>query len=456
MNSDRSLARDLLTSAVTSATSHSAEPESFLARRTAAESYRVVPVPLDELPGWELSDRLVHASGRFFTVEGLSIQTNFGSATKWHQPIIVQPEIGILGILAKQIDGVYHFLMQSKMEPGNSNFVQLAATVQATPSNYQRIHGGRPTPYLEYFLDHSKRRILVDRLLSEHASWYLRKRNRNMIVEVSPEEEIPLCEDYAWFTLWQLRQELTHGHRVNMNARTVLSCISYTSPARHGRETGFKCSAIQSRRLRRSEREVAEAMTWLIDQKAAYYLDARRISLRALDEWVCDSEGIRHRDGLYFQIKGFSISATSREVGTWSQPMLEPVPGNVIAFICQRRSGVLEFLVQAIVQPGAIDTIELAATIQLAPGSLRDSEYVPLVEYLGSPEAWIRLDAVQSEDGGRFYKADTRHVVIEVPEGDSVEAPANYRWVSLGLLNRLMSFGYYLNVEARSLLSCLL
>ena len=37
------------------------------------------------------------------------------------QPIILQQEIGYLGIICKEFDGVMHFLMQAKVEPGNVN-----------------------------------------------------------------------------------------------------------------------------------------------------------------------------------------------------------------------------------------------------------------------------------------------------------------------------------------------
>jgi oxidase EvaA len=63
---------------------------------------------------------------------------------------------------------------------------------------------------------------------------------------------------------------------------------------------------------------------------------------------------------------------------------------------------------------------------------------------------------VQSEDGGRFLQADTTHAVINVPDDHVIETPENYCWMSLGVLNRLISSGYYVNVEARSLLACML
>jgi oxidase EvaA len=198
-------------------------------------------------------------------------------------------------------------------------------------------------------------------------------------------------------------------------------------------------------------------MTWLIDQKETYTLDVRRIALSEMDGWVADTDGVRHRDGGYFRIVGMRVTATSREVSGWTQPMLEPVPGNLVAFLCRRRAGALEFLVQALVQPGLTDRMELAATIQLAPGYYRTPDDLPpLVEYLSAGGSQVRHSSVQSEDGGRFLRADTRHVVIELPPGHEVDVPPTHRWMTLGLLDRLVSTGYYVNVEARSLMACLL
>jgi oxidase EvaA len=453
-------ADDFLASALTGISPATPDPDMFLKERYESSHYRVEEVPLDTLAHWQVGDRLRHSSGRFFTVEGLSVRTDFGPARHWCQPIIVQPEIGILGILVKRIAGVHHFLMQVKMEPGNTSLVQYAATVQATPSNYQRVHGGRATPYLDHFLRGTRGHILVDRLLSEHASWYLHKRNRNMIVEVPPDEDLPVQDDFTWLTLGQLRRQLALGN-VNMNARTVLACISYPSggdPRIQARiDDEFHAEIVASHGAGRTDADLAAAMTWLIDQKETYTLDVRRIGLPDMDEWFSDGESIRHRDGGYFRIIGLSVEATSREVGTWSQPMLEPVPGNLVAFLCQRRSGVLRFLVQAMVQPGSTDRLEVAASIQYAPGYCRGPrDLPPLMEYLTSPASRIRHESVQSEDGGRFHRADTKHVVIELPEDHVVDVPANYRWMTFGTLSRLMHSGYYVNVEARSLVACLL
>lgn len=443
------------------ATTISPDPDAFLRERSASATYRVDEVALNTLPGWRSGDSIVHDTGRFFSVEGVSVRTNFGPVPEWSQPIIVQHDIGILGILVKRIGGVPHFLMQAKMEPGNSNLVQYAATVQATQSNYERVHGGLATAYLDYFLKHAERRVLFDQLLSEHGDWYLFKRNRNMLVEVPEGEDVPVADNFAWLTLGQLRWQLQRGNRVNMNARTVLSAISYSaaenSAAGYEPRDPFHQQVVESHAVGTEDAEVSAAITWLIDQKAKYTLDVRRIPLDDLHEWVRGTDVIRHREDRFFRIVGTSVTAMSREVGTWAQPMLEPTPGNVVALLCQRRAGVLRVLVQAMVQPGLVDRLELAGTVHLSPGKYTGPEdRPPLADYVDAPAPWVRLDACQSEDGGRFLRADTSHLVIEVPEDHVVEAPDNYQWMTLGLLNRLIRAGYYVNIEARSLIACLL
>ena len=98
---------------------------------------KIEQIPLCELRDWKYrDDRVRHDSGKFFSIDGIRIETNYRDVRTWDQPIINQPEIGFLGFIVKKIQGVYHFLMQAKIEPGNLNVVQLSPTLQATRSNY--------------------------------------------------------------------------------------------------------------------------------------------------------------------------------------------------------------------------------------------------------------------------------------------------------------------------------
>jgi len=95
------------------------------------------PITLQECEEWELKNGFIqHSSGRFFSVTGFRLKSNRIPSSFSEQPIIDQPEIGVLGFLVKIIDNEWHWLLQAKAEPGNVNGVQAAPTVQATKSNY--------------------------------------------------------------------------------------------------------------------------------------------------------------------------------------------------------------------------------------------------------------------------------------------------------------------------------
>ena len=130
---------------------------------------------LDEETGY-----IRNQNGSFFQLAGY--RKRVGDRITVEQPVILQQEIGYLGILCKKFDGLLHFLMQAKIEPGNINAVQLSPTIQATKSNFTRKHGGAAPAYLDWFREEGRGRILVDQVQSEQSSRFYQKRNRNMLL----------------------------------------------------------------------------------------------------------------------------------------------------------------------------------------------------------------------------------------------------------------------------------
>ena len=57
---------------------------------------------LSKLTKWVYGKKeIYHESKKFFKIVGIRIHSNFYSKKRWDQPIIVQNEIGILGIIKK-------------------------------------------------------------------------------------------------------------------------------------------------------------------------------------------------------------------------------------------------------------------------------------------------------------------------------------------------------------------
>ncbi|MFF5187983.1 NDP-hexose 2,3-dehydratase family protein [Streptomyces sp. NPDC000345] len=401
--------------------------DAWFRQRSAQQRADVCLIPFADLDGWSFEPSygdLVHRSGQFFGVRGLAVST---PAAEWCQPVIDQPEIGVLGILAKEFDGVLHFLMQAKMEPGNINSVQLSPTVQATWSNFTGVHRGRGVRYLEHFRP-GRDRVLVDVLQSEPGSWFLGKRNRNMVVETTG--EVPEHEDFRWLTAGELRALLHRDNVVNMNARSVLSCFPFAG-----------------------RRDTAELRRWLTGRKAATLVRRRRVPLAGLPGWHRTADAIAHEQGRYFSIVAADVRADSREVPAWTQPLLRPAGEGLVAFLVRERAGETQVLVQARAEAGSLDLLELAPTVQCTPTNYtRPPRF--LDEVLAAGPARIRFDTRLSDEGGRFHHAVQRFLLVEAADGPD-EPGEGFRWTGLGELTGLVQYGYHLNMQARTLLACL-
>ncbi|TDC86372.1 NDP-hexose 2,3-dehydratase [Actinomadura sp. 7K507] len=440
-----------------------AEFQRWYAERVRNDVAEVRRIPLSALEGWETvpgTGEIAHRSGRFFTVEGLDVRMPDGPVPNWNQPIINQPEIGILGILAREFDGVLHFLMQAKNEPGNHNGVQLSPTVQATRSNYMRVHGGGRVPYLEYFREASRYRVLADVLQSEQGSWFNRKRNRNIVVEV--DGDIEVLDGFCWLTLGQLHGLLAIDDVVNMDARTVLACLPFAGPgpAEALSPGGGPGDAV----VRSCDSDVGgvhpltEIQSWVTEARARTELRTRTMPLNEVKGWTRSEYAISHEDGLYFDIMAVDVKAGSREVGQWTQPMIEPRGIGIVAFLVTRIDGVLHVLARPDTRPGYADAIEFGPTVQCTPGNYAPGPPPAHLRFLQSvleaePDR-VLFDTVLSEEGGRFYHAQNRYMAVETDADPRLE-DSDFRWVTLHQLARLLRHSHYLNVEARSLVACL-
>ncbi|MFF1410649.1 NDP-hexose 2,3-dehydratase family protein [Streptomyces sp. NPDC058289] len=415
----------------------------WFAEQRRTNRYDVRRIPFSELVGWhfeESTGNLVHDSGRFFSVVGLDVRTEWnGYGASWSQPIINQPEIGILGIVVKEFDGVLHCLMQAKMEPGNIETVQLSPTVQATRSNYTGVHKGAAVNYIEYFRPpRVGSRVLYDSLQSEQGSWFLRKRNRNMVVEAIG--DVPEHEDFVWLTLGQIHQLLNESNVVNMDARTVLSLIpSFAS---------------EGTPLHSTE----HLLNRLTEIKALRELVQTTMPLSDVQRWQRTEYAIEHETGHHFSVIAASVQAANREVKSWTQPLIAPAEQGLAAFLVRRIGGVTHLLAQARSEAGVLDVAELGPTVQCQPAralTLPPEQRPRYLELVLRGHGRLLYDTVQSEEGGRFHHAGNRYVLVEVGDDFPLDVPEDFLWVTPGQLAGLLRHSNYLNIEARTLLTSL-
>jgi len=453
----------------------------WLSSLNTRQYFTVEQILLRSIQKWRFhpgTGDLEHESGGFFSIRGLKVKTNVGSIPRWSQPIICQPEIGLLGIIAKKINGILYFLLQAKAEPGNINTYQLSPTVQATRSNYTKLHGGKSTLYLEHFLGGRRGAVLIDQLQSEQGARFLCKRNRNMIIRLGDDEVITVQPYHRWLTLGQIQTLIQRDNIVNMDTRSVISHINFApervttfetinpTALREALESSpivtklineFAISlAVSSHPSSPALHTTEEILQKITQAKCNVTIERRLIPLSEVEGWIQTTDEIAHAGQKYFSIIGVRVYALDREIPSWDQPIVKQRHPGIVAFIAKEINGVLHFLVQLKMEGGLMDILEIAPTVQCIPENYNAHTLPRYTEkFLGRGKDATIVDVYQSEEGGRFYQESNRNIVMVADQNFSDAEPPFFFWASLQQLKELIKFNNLINVETRSLLSCL-
>jgi oxidase EvaA len=413
----------------------------WLRTAATATALDVRRIPFSAMREWGVqadTGDLAHRTGRFFSVHGLRVRAEWETTGSWYQPIISQPQVGVLGILARRFGGVPHLLLRAGTEPGTADRVQVCPTVATTRARF--LAADPAVPYLRYFAGPGRARALVDAFQSEQGAWFLHKRNRVMLVETA--EPVEARDGYRWLTFGQIERLLRTDVTVNMDTRGILGCLG---PGPSGAGSTDTASLHTDRAV----------LGWITELRTRYALAVHRMALSTLPGWEWRDTEIRRPEGGEFQIIAISVRCGT---AAWEQPLLAPSAPHLAAFVCRHINGVPHLLARARAEPGFRDTVELGPTVQCAvpgPGRLPDSEQPYAAAVLGARPDQIRYDQRQAEEGNRFHRALTRYVVADLGDDVPLEEPPGYRWLTAAQWISLLRHGGYVNVQARSLLAAL-
>jgi dTDP-4-dehydro-6-deoxy-alpha-D-glucopyranose 2,3-dehydratase len=158
---------------------------------------------------------------------GCRVEIGNREVVSWDQPMVRSAQEGLMGFIVKKINGIYHFLVQAKLESGNFDIVEMAPTVQCLTGNYRKGKNEYTIPYLEQILNAPKDKIWYSSYQSEEGGRFFQEQNLNIIVEVGEEFPIEVEENYCWLTLNQMLSFVTYNNYLNIAARSLLSAISF-------------------------------------------------------------------------------------------------------------------------------------------------------------------------------------------------------------------------------------
>ena len=425
---------------------------------------KVNKIGIKHLKKWSYTGNSIqHESGRFFAIIGLSAEIG---STKWNQPIILQEEIGILGLICSHVEGVLKFLIKLKIEPGNLGLIQLSPTVQATKSNYEGVHGGNFCELIDNFINPPTNSLfLIDNLLSEQNSRFYKKKNRNILMYIDS-FTAPNNNEYHWMTLGQIKQICSENNIVNMDLRSIVSGINCFY-------NGHSYSKyIFSEIARKSPQDIyvdslshfnianiKDHQNWYNKTIAKTKNETKIIRLDSVDNWDYDGFTVSHKMNKHFSVIGCSVRISNREVSSWDQPLIESKSLGIIALMIKKKQSTLELLIQLKTEVGCSNKSELSPTIQTTNSHKKSQDDKLIYDYYKQNQNLVSFSVLQSEEGGRFYHEQNNYSILIGKEKNYfaleqvISASICYRWMELGDVIYLINNSDIVSQQLRSVVA---
>ncbi len=266
---------------------------------------------------------------------------------------------------------------------------------------------------------------------------------------------------HRWMTLGQIKRLMRYDNLVNMDTRTVISCVPISLLAGDSRED--LSGLFNDQHFYRSifscgeKYRLPEVFGYLNDIKMFCAPPPKLVPLYSLKDWKLLDDGIYCEKPYPFKVIFCDISIEGREVRHWAQPLFEALGSALFGLVCVESKGGLEFLVRAAPEVGCFDSVELGPTAQNeAVGEQKPDDDVSrfFKERLKDGRGVV-FDHLLSEEGGRFYHEQNRNVLLRVKKDELPSLPEGYFLLDFKTLNGLGQINNILNIQLRNLLSLL-
>lgn len=404
-------------------------------RDLTRKNFKVERVGMDSASDWGLHDgALQHASRGFFAVVGVRSRTE----PRAEQVLLYQPQAAITGLLHSVHEGQRHFLIQARAEPGCVDEVQFGPTIQSTPANFMRMHGGAGSPYADEFITYDPRvTITGDTTQSDLGQRYLMKSKRLILAEYhGPMEAKP---GFVWASAEAIRDAIACNFFLNNDLRGLLSLSDWSAqPGRAGLEPA---SASVMRSLSRPVRpdRLGRLHADLGTATAAY----DTVALDRLANWRVDGTGLHEVEPTQgFSVEFYKVQAALREVGSWSQPLVNSHGEGYCGLALRHNDEGVEVLVQVAHEAGLASGSGVAPTFLHYPGARRGAV----------PQGRTLIGTVESDEGGRFFRDVSRYEIFTAPDAD-LPSGQGFHWLNLAELKLLLRTSNVCTIQMRGLAS---
>ncbi|MGB0523589.1 MAG: NDP-hexose 2,3-dehydratase family protein [Flammeovirgaceae bacterium] len=402
----------------------------YLAATLNTSHFSIERINISAQQSWAYRDGVLsHSSNGFFHVTGLMHQH-----TQEEQLVLYQPQSALTGLALYKEGREAYVLLQARAEPGNVNVVQYGPTIQSTAANYLRVHGGKKTAYAELFREFSPLAYPLGHVMQiDLGKRYFKKSKFHSYVELK--EMIPTEPNMAWVPLSLILDMAQEDNFLNVDLRSLLSVFDWD--------------------LFLSDQQVAPPPSDRLLAESLVYQDHhlgkndwKLASLDQLSQWSAQDEGIKNNTNSGIWADMFQISCISREVSSWTQPLICATTDGLARLYLRKHQGETEFLVSVRPEFGVSGEVTILPSQLIYPGELTDPALVHA--YNGQVVAKMTL----CDEGGRFYLSNTHFQVVQV--GHDFDIEEDQVWIRAATLKKLLKISNKVSIQLRCMSSLIL
>lgn len=195
-----------------------------------------------------------------------------------------------------------------------------------------------------------------------------------------------------------------------------------------------------------------EIISWIEKANESIYAKLTQISLSECQPWFYDeAEGAIHNQNRSF----FSIVGIKQK--QIEQPIIIQNEIGYLGFICKEINGTLHFLMQAKIEPGNINKVQISPTIQATESNFKQKHggrKPKFLQYFTSEGSYLKLtDINQPEQCARFLGKYNRNVAVIAPE---IEEEPGFKFMTASQIQRIaIEHENLVNMDTRTVISCL-
>lgn len=208
--------------------------------------------------------------------------------------------------------------------------------------------------------------------------------------------------------------------------------------------------------------DITPILKWLMKKRKSPHISVEEVGVKDLDKWHVDQKtgNISHESGKFFTMIGIKISeAKGREMLAWTQPMMKQNECGILGILCQKRNGIMRYLMYAKCEPGSVVNPQLSPTLQATFSNLGKAHggKKPLFsEYFeNGGKGKIVVSVEQIEDPSRFYLKTNRCMIVEIPEKEKIKLTNDFIWLTLPQIKKLLKVDRAVNALARAVFGSL-